>query len=137
MELATLEELSRVKHALPEPLPTEAELVEAAKRDPNALAGLYRLHHASVSRHVLRRVGQVSVAEDLVADVFLAMVRYLPKYRVGGRLLGPGFIGWRQTASTAGPAGSGGVPGGCYKTSHSTTRPRGVTRRSSRCGPRF
>jgi RNA polymerase sigma factor (sigma-70 family) len=61
----------------------EHRLIEAAKRDPRALAQLYREHYEAISRHVLRRVGRISVAEDLVADVFLAMVRYLPRYRVG------------------------------------------------------
>jgi RNA polymerase sigma-70 factor (ECF subfamily) len=58
-------------------------LIESAKRDPQALAQLYRQHYEAISRHVFRRVGRISVAEDLVADVFLAMVRYLPRYRVG------------------------------------------------------
>jgi DNA-directed RNA polymerase specialized sigma24 family protein len=61
----------------------EHRLIESAKRDPQALAQLYRQHYEAISRHVLRRVGRISVAEDLVADVFLAMVRYLPRYRVG------------------------------------------------------
>ena len=61
----------------------ERRLVEAAKRDPQALSQLYRLHYAAISQHILRRVGRNSVAEDLVADVFLAMVSYLPRYRTG------------------------------------------------------
>ena len=35
----------------------ERRLVEAAKRDPQALSQLYRLHYAAISRHILRRVG--------------------------------------------------------------------------------
>lgn len=61
----------------------ESRLVEAAKRDPEALAQLYRGYQPLIARYVLRRVGQAAAAEDLVADVFLAMVRYLPRYRVG------------------------------------------------------
>jgi RNA polymerase sigma-70 factor (ECF subfamily) len=61
----------------------EHRLIEAAKSDPQALAQLYRQHYEAISRHVVRRVGRIGVAEDLVADVFLAMVRYLPRYRVG------------------------------------------------------
>lgn len=60
----------------------ESELIEAAKRDPNAFAQLYRQQYPVIFRYVLRRVGNQLVAEDLVADVFVAMVRYLPKYRV-------------------------------------------------------
>src|SRR5438132_11748295 len=64
---------------------TEAEhrLLAAAKHDTNALSELYRQHYEAISRHVLRRVGQRTIAEDLVADVFLTMVRYLPRYRIG------------------------------------------------------
>lgn len=61
----------------------ESRLIEAAKREPEALAQLYRRYHPLIARHVLRRVGQPAVAEDIVADVFLAMVRYLPRYRMG------------------------------------------------------
>jgi len=61
----------------------EHRVLEAAKQDPNALSELYQQHYEAISRHVLRRVGQPSIAEDLVADVFLTMVRYLPRYRIG------------------------------------------------------
>jgi RNA polymerase sigma-70 factor (ECF subfamily) len=71
---------------LPNPigLDREAEqrLIEAAKCDPQAVARLYREHCPAIGRHILRRVGNPTLAEDLVADVFLAMVRYLPHYRV-------------------------------------------------------
>ncbi len=61
----------------------EANLVERAKQDPAALALLYDMHYASIARYVVRRVG-LSDAEDLVADVFLAMVRHLPRFRDRG-----------------------------------------------------
>ncbi len=61
----------------------EQRLIDAAKSDPQAVARLYREHYPAIGRHVLRRVGDPTVAEDLVADVFLAMVRYLPRYRIG------------------------------------------------------
>jgi RNA polymerase sigma-70 factor (ECF subfamily) len=61
----------------------EHRLLEAAKHDTNALSELYRQHYEAISRHVVRRVGQRTIAEDLVADVFLTMVRYLPRYRIG------------------------------------------------------
>jgi RNA polymerase sigma-70 factor (ECF subfamily) len=61
----------------------ERRLIEAAKHDPQALSQLYRQHYDAISKHIARRVGRPAIAEDLVADVFLAMVRYLPRYRVG------------------------------------------------------
>jgi RNA polymerase sigma-70 factor, ECF subfamily len=61
----------------------ELNLVERAKHDPAALATLYDRHYGAIARYVARRVGPAD-AEDLVADVFLAMVRYLPRFRQRG-----------------------------------------------------
>ncbi len=61
----------------------EAMLVERAKQDAAALALLYDMHYGPIARYVVRRVGP-SDAEDLVADVFLAMVRHLPRFRDRG-----------------------------------------------------
>ena len=58
-------------------------LVERAKRDPKALALLYDMHYEAIARYIARRVG-ASDAEDLTAEVFLAMVRYLPRFRSRG-----------------------------------------------------
>jgi RNA polymerase sigma-70 factor, ECF subfamily len=62
---------------------TEDRLVAAAKHDSQAVALLYREHYTAIARYICRRVGSPTVAEDLAADVFLAMVRYLPRYRIG------------------------------------------------------
>jgi RNA polymerase sigma-70 factor (ECF subfamily) len=58
-------------------------LVERAKRDPKALGLLYDMHYEAIARYIARRVG-ASDAEDLTAEVFLAMVRYLPRFRSRG-----------------------------------------------------
>jgi RNA polymerase sigma-70 factor (ECF subfamily) len=63
------------------PIDDERRLVERAKRDPAALATLYRTHYAAMYRYVVRRVGNQHDADVLVAGVFLAMVRYLPQFR--------------------------------------------------------
>lgn len=63
-------------------LAEEATLVDAARHDPEALSKLYRQNHTRIFRYVLRRVGNRALAEDLVADVFVSMVRYLPRYRI-------------------------------------------------------
>lgn len=64
--------------------PTEVDLVERAKRDPRAFARLYRQHYAAIAGHVLRRVGNVHVAEDLAADVFVTAMRSIRRYRPRG-----------------------------------------------------
>ncbi len=62
----------------------ERELVEEAKRDREAFALLYRRYYPLVARYVHRRVGDPYATEDLVAEVFLNVLRYLPRYRYRG-----------------------------------------------------
>jgi len=66
-------------------LPSEDhDLVEQAKRDREAFAVLYRRHHALIAGYIYRRVGDTHVTEDLVAEVFLSALRFLPRYRHRG-----------------------------------------------------
>lgn len=62
----------------------EVELIERAKRDRSAFAILYRRHYAMVAGYIYRRIGDSHIAEDLAADVFMAAMRHLPKYRHRG-----------------------------------------------------
>lgn len=62
----------------------ECDLVERAKRDPAAFGELYSRYCRMLSDHVYRRTGDVHVSEDLVADVFLQVLRALPRYRHDG-----------------------------------------------------
>jgi RNA polymerase sigma-70 factor, ECF subfamily len=59
----------------------ERLLVERAKTDRHAFALLYRRHYPAIARYVFRRVGDAHVAEDLAADVFLAAMKGLPRFR--------------------------------------------------------
>jgi RNA polymerase sigma-70 factor (ECF subfamily) len=65
-------------------VPDERLLVAEAQRDPAAVARLYRLHGAAIHGYVLRRVGNSHDADDLTAEVFLSMVRALPRFRWRG-----------------------------------------------------
>lgn len=62
----------------------EADLIERAKRDGQAFAVLYRRHYPALAAHVHRRTGDVHVTEDLVSEVFLTVLRTLPRYRYRG-----------------------------------------------------
>ncbi len=62
----------------------ERELIERSATDPASVADLYRRHHAAIGQYIQRRVGCSHDAEDLIAETFMAMVRYLPKYRMWG-----------------------------------------------------
>lgn len=59
----------------------ERGLVERARTDPEALSALYRTYQPRIAAYVVRRVGSTHEAEDIVANVFLAMVRGLARYR--------------------------------------------------------
>lgn len=62
----------------------ERELIESSMTDPTAIGILYRRHYLAIASYIRRRVGCCHDAEDLIAETFMAMVRYLPKYRVRG-----------------------------------------------------
>lgn len=74
----------------------ERELVERARTDREALASLYRQHQPRIAAYVLRRVGNTHEAEDIVANVFLAMVRGLAAYRPGDAP----FVAWLYRIAT-------------------------------------
>ena len=62
----------------------EQSLIEAAKRDPKALAELYRIHYPAITGYVRKRVSDPNEADDIVSSVFLSMVKELYKYRCRG-----------------------------------------------------
>ncbi len=65
-------------------LDDEGDLIERAKRDPQAFAALYRQHYAAMAAYVYRRLGNAHATEDVVADVFFTAMRSLPRYRYRG-----------------------------------------------------
>jgi len=62
----------------------EGDLIERAKHDREAFSTLYRRHYRLLSDHVYRRTGDMHATEDIVADVFLAALRTLPRFRRRG-----------------------------------------------------
>lgn len=61
--------------------PPDAELVRRAKRgEREAFAVLYRRHQAAVYRFACAMTGSAAVAEDVVQDAFLALMRDLGRY---------------------------------------------------------
>jgi RNA polymerase sigma-70 factor (ECF subfamily) len=59
----------------------DAELIAAARHDKSAFAVLYDRHARQLYRYVFRRVGR-EVAEDVVAEAFLAAFRGLDRYDI-------------------------------------------------------
>jgi RNA polymerase sigma-70 factor (ECF subfamily) len=62
----------------------ERDLIERAKYDREAFAVLYRRHYGAIVGYVYRRVRDTHTTEDLVAEVFLAVVRSMRRYRHRG-----------------------------------------------------
>ena len=72
----------------------EAVLVEAARRDPEAFAALYRQYLTPLYRYLYRRLSNAHDAEDLTTQVFMDVLEGLPthRYREGGC-----FVAWLFT----------------------------------------
>ena len=72
-------------------LAAEMRLVLAAQSgDGSAVEALYKTHYATIYRYVLHRVGSATAAEDVSSQVFLGMVRNLPRYKHKGKP----FLAW-------------------------------------------
>jgi RNA polymerase sigma-70 factor (ECF subfamily) len=72
----------------------EKRLVRRAQKgDRNAIAALYDEYHARIYRYVAYRVGDRALADDLTADVFVAMVQKIGDYQERGRPL----LAWLYT----------------------------------------
>ncbi len=80
------------------------DLAELAKSDREALAALYRRHFERIARYVVRRIRHAEEAEDVTSQVFMSMVRGLPKWKSGGapftawlfRLATNAIISWNR-----------------------------------------
>lgn len=60
------------------------KLLVSARTDRNAVAQLYRIHYPTVAAYVHRRVSNRDDADDIVSEVFIAMVKGLPGFRWSG-----------------------------------------------------
>jgi RNA polymerase sigma-70 factor (ECF subfamily) len=81
--------LSRIELETNEPLNNfdkldEREIVYLAKADPLAISYLYRQHYGAIHCYVNRRIGCIEDTNDIVAEVFMSMVRYLPQFQWTG-----------------------------------------------------
>lgn len=61
------------------------ELIQRAQRgDTRAIGMIYETYLQPIYRYVAYRVGSDSDAEDLVMEIFVQMMRYLPRYEYTG-----------------------------------------------------
>jgi RNA polymerase sigma-70 factor (ECF subfamily) len=66
---------------------SEAQAIDAARRDPGAFSPLYRAYVRPIYRYLYSRVGQAGDAEDLTSQVFAEALASLPRYRHRGHFL--------------------------------------------------
>jgi RNA polymerase sigma-70 factor (ECF subfamily) len=71
------------------PRPDDAQLIEAARRDPSAFGDLYLFYVQPVFRYLYSRIGGLPEAEDATAQTFLAALEALGRYRHDGH-----FAAW-------------------------------------------
>ena len=64
------------------PVPTDAELVTHAQRDPLAFAPLYQRYVTPVYRYCYRQTSDPDAASDLTAHIFTKALESLPRFRV-------------------------------------------------------
>ncbi len=68
-----------------QPPSNERELIESAQKgDKAAVGALYETYALAIFQYISYRVETDEIAEDLTGDVFLRMVRGLPKYNYTG-----------------------------------------------------
>ncbi len=69
-----------VDSSTPDP-PTDARLLRAARRDPDAFCKFYDRHAARLHAWLLQETGNLEVATDLTAETFAQALRSLPRFR--------------------------------------------------------
>jgi len=65
-------------------LAEEKNLVEMAKKDKEAFATLYEIYFARIHNYILRRAGDIDLAEDLTSQVFMKVLDNIQKFEWRG-----------------------------------------------------
>jgi RNA polymerase sigma-70 factor, ECF subfamily len=74
-----------------QPIPNEAALIQAAQQgDKKAVSTLYEAYAQGIYRYISYRVESDVIAEDLTSEVFLKMIRNLPRFQQTGAP----FVAW-------------------------------------------
>lgn len=62
----------------------EQALIELAKTNANAFGELYDRHYSKILNYIVRRVGEVTIAEDIATATFMKALDRLPSFKWQG-----------------------------------------------------
>ncbi len=65
-------------------LENERELVEKAKKDPQAFSKIYDFYYPQIFGYVLKRVANVEVAKDITSETFFKCLKNIEKFKWKG-----------------------------------------------------
>jgi len=63
----------------------ERKIIVQAKKDPEAFGRLYDKYYPQIYGFILKRTGNVEVAQDLVSETFFAAVKNIWRYKITNR----------------------------------------------------
>ena len=70
---------------------SEFELIEQAKTNPEAFGDIFNRHYGKILNYLIKRTGNVTLAQDLSSEVFLKAMRALPYFEYRGVPIGAWF----------------------------------------------
>jgi RNA polymerase sigma-70 factor (ECF subfamily) len=62
-------------------LKDEKELIERAKKDPEAFGELYEKNYSKIFSYILKRVADLEIAQDVCSETFLKVLKNIWKFR--------------------------------------------------------
>lgn len=65
-------------------LTTERQLIERAKTDPEAFGEIFNAYYGRILNYIVRRTGDVAVAQDITAETFTKALRKLNSFQWRG-----------------------------------------------------
>jgi RNA polymerase sigma-70 factor (ECF subfamily) len=65
-------------------LDEERELVERAKKDPEAFGKLYDEYYSKIFGYILKRIANLEIAQDITSETFLKILKNLWKFKWKG-----------------------------------------------------
>lgn len=84
LRIIDLNALSEARHMTEDQIAEEQKIVEAAKSDARAFAGIYDRYFEQIFNFILRRTDDEELTDDLTSQTFLKALQSLKKYEFRG-----------------------------------------------------